>query len=72
LAKNTGWPEAFILWQLPLSRALNYQHAILRAEGLWTVAPSTPTGNAEFTTTHLATFFADPGEEPDLTQGELL
>lgn len=37
LAKETGWPERFILWELPLSRALGYYHASLRAAGAWTV-----------------------------------
>ncbi len=33
LAMNTGWSEDFILWQLPLSRGLQYQHAALYANG---------------------------------------
>lgn len=37
LAKETGWSEAFILWELPLSRALGYYHAALRDRGVWTV-----------------------------------
>ena len=39
LAKETGWSEHFILWELPLARALAYQHAALRAHGVWTVPP---------------------------------
>ncbi len=37
LARDTGWPEHFIVWELPLSRALGYYHASLRSEGYWTV-----------------------------------
>jgi hypothetical protein len=37
LAKDTGWSESFILWELPLVRALEYQHAILWGNGAWTV-----------------------------------
>lgn len=46
LAKETGWPEHFILWELPLARALAYQHAALRAHGVWTVKPSPPAEHA--------------------------
>jgi len=42
LARETGWPEAFILWELPLPRALQYYHCALRASLAWTVAPSEP------------------------------
>ena len=42
LARETGWSEHYILWQLPLARALAYQHAALRAHGVWTVTPSAP------------------------------
>ena len=37
LAMNTGWSEDFILWRLPLSRGLQYQHAALYANGAKTV-----------------------------------
>jgi hypothetical protein len=37
LAKETGWSEFFILWQLPMSRALQYYHAALWGNGSWTV-----------------------------------
>lgn len=46
LAKETGWPEHFILWELPLARALAYQHAALRAHGVWTVKPVPPAETA--------------------------
>jgi len=39
LAKEFGWSEEFILWHLPLSRALQYWHAIQWMRGAWTVAP---------------------------------
>jgi len=42
LAEKTGWPEAFILWELPLWRALAYQHCALWASGAWTVSPAPP------------------------------
>lgn len=37
LASHTGWAEEFILWELPLARGLQYQHACLCAEGVRTV-----------------------------------
>lgn len=37
LAMNTGWTEEFIVWELPLSRGLQYQHAALYANGAKTV-----------------------------------
>jgi hypothetical protein len=40
LAKETGWQESFILWELPLWRALAYQHCALWQSGAWTIAPS--------------------------------
>lgn len=40
LAMNTGWSEEFILWELPLARGLQYQHAALYANGAKTVATS--------------------------------
>ena len=41
LAKETGWSEEFILWELPLSRALQYYHCALQAAKLWTLEPVT-------------------------------
>ena len=32
----------YILWQLPLSRLLQYQHCALRANDVWTVPPGPP------------------------------
>lgn len=40
LARETHWPESFLLWELPLSRALQYHHCALRATLAWTVAPT--------------------------------
>lgn len=40
LAEKTGWTEHFLLWELPLSRALQYYHCALRASGAWTVPAS--------------------------------
>ena len=42
LAMNTGWGEDFILWELPMSRGVQYQHAALYANG----AKVVPTGEA--------------------------
>ena len=42
LARETGWAEAFLLWQLPLACALQYYHCALRASLAWTVKPGPP------------------------------
>jgi hypothetical protein len=42
IARDTGWSEEFILWQLPLPRALQYYHCALQAAGLWTLEPPDP------------------------------
>jgi hypothetical protein len=34
LASKTGWDENYILWELPLSRGFQYQHAIWRLHGV--------------------------------------
>jgi len=39
MARETGWPERYILWELPLARLLQYQHCALRANDVWTVPP---------------------------------
>ena len=39
LARETGWPRYFILWELPLDEALQYHHCALRAANCWTVPP---------------------------------
>jgi hypothetical protein len=39
LAEKTGWPEQHILWELPLHRAIAYQHCALWQSGAWTVRP---------------------------------
>jgi hydroxymethylpyrimidine pyrophosphatase-like HAD family hydrolase len=33
LAASTGWTEHFIMWELPLSRGLQYQHATICYNG---------------------------------------
>jgi hypothetical protein len=48
LARETGWPEHFIFWELPLSRLLQYQHCALRAHDVWTV-PVAPPPQAQLT-----------------------
>jgi hypothetical protein len=42
LARETGWSERFIFWELPLSRLLQYQHCALRAHDVWTVPGAPP------------------------------
>lgn len=37
LANSTGWEEDFILWSLPLSRGLQYQHTIICMSGAKTI-----------------------------------
>jgi hypothetical protein len=44
LARETGWSEHYIIWELPLARLLQYQHCALRANDVWTVPPGPPTG----------------------------
>jgi hypothetical protein len=39
LARETGWSRNFILWELPLSEVLQYNHCALRAMNCWTVKP---------------------------------
>ena len=41
IAKDTGWSEDFIIWQLPMARALQYYHCSLQAANLWTLEPPT-------------------------------
>ena len=41
IARDTGWPEEFILWQLPLARGLQYYHCALQSANLWTLEPTT-------------------------------
>lgn len=42
LARETGWSEHFVLWRLPLARALQYYHCALRSVLAWTVKPGPP------------------------------
>ena len=37
LAEKTGWPERYLIWELPMARALEYYHAALWNVGAWTV-----------------------------------
>lgn len=47
LAEKFPWPESFILWELPLSRALQYFHAIQSANPwVWTVSARYAAGEA--------------------------
>ena len=47
LARETGWPEHFIFWELPLARLLQYQHCALRAHDVWTT-PVAPAPDLQF------------------------
>lgn len=46
LANATGWTERFILWDLPLARGLQYQHAAICYNGGKTY-PTTASMKAE-------------------------
>ena len=41
IAKDTGWGEEFIIWKLPMARALQYYHCSLQSANLWTLEPPT-------------------------------
>ncbi len=41
IAKDTGWREEFIIWKLPMARALQYYHCSLQSANLWTLEPPT-------------------------------
>ena len=41
IAKDTVWSEDFIIWRLPMARALQYYHCALQAANLWTLEPPT-------------------------------
>lgn len=41
MAEKTGWSEHFLLWELPLTRLLAYEHcALATREGIWTIKPA--------------------------------
>ncbi len=44
LAVETGWSEVFILVWLPLARAEQYYHTLLRRAGWSTYLPAPPVG----------------------------
>lgn len=68
LARETGWAESFIVWKLPLVRALEYYHAALWAAGAWTVkrgkSVSEQVANIEAMVDKLASF-ENPDESDD-------
>lgn len=47
LAEKTAWTEHYILWELPLHRAVAYQHCALWQSGAWTVRPG-PAPEAQY------------------------
>lgn len=55
LARETGWSEQFIVWELPFSRFLQYRHCALRGNDVWTVPLSAaPKLQASAVEEHLA------------------
>jgi hypothetical protein len=63
LAQNTAWTEAQILWEVPLSRALQYWHAYLYSNGVWTVPKAPP---ADETILRLSAFIESIDEAEDV------
>lgn len=63
LAHNTAWSEEQILWEVPLSRALQYWHAWLYSQGVWTVPKAPP---ADEMIDKLSAYIAEIDEEEDV------
>jgi hypothetical protein len=62
LASQTGWPEHYLLWELPLARALQYWHSWLYSNGVWTVPRGKPVAREFEELQQLVTAF-DEGAE---------
>lgn len=58
LARDTGWPENFILWELPMARALQYYHCALQNANLWTLEVTTQKTLSELVPHSLTDFVA--------------
>ena len=65
IAKDTGWSEEFIIWKLPLVRALQYYHCALQSANLWTLEPTTEQTLAELIPSSLTDFVAGLGDDED-------
>jgi len=65
LARDTGWPEHFILWKLPMARALQYYHCALQSANLWTLEPTTEQTLAELIPASFVDFVAGLDEDED-------
>ncbi len=68
IAKDTGWSENFIVWKLPMARALQYYHCALQAANLWTLEPPTEESIQSFAPDELIGLIdrmVDDGDEHD-------
>jgi len=65
LARDTGWSEEYIIWDLPIVRALQYYHCALQNANLWTLEPTTEQTLAELIPSSLTDFVAGLGEDDD-------
>jgi len=66
LAKEYGWSEKAIIWEIPLARSLQYYHCALQAANLWTLEPD---GSSEKITEseikNLLSFVVDAEDDDD-------
>ena len=65
LARDTGWSEEFLIWRLPMARALQYYHCALQTANLWTLEPVTEQSVAELLPASLMDFVAGLDEDED-------
>ena len=65
IAKDTGWGEDFILYRLPMARAMQYYHCALQSANLWTLEPVTEESIAELIPAALTDFIAALDEDDD-------
>ena len=66
IAKDTGWGEDYILYRLPMARAMQYYHCALQGANLWTLEPATEESIAELIPSALMDYLAAmDGEECD-------
>lgn len=65
LARDTGWSEHFILWKLPMARALQYYHCALQSANLWTLEPTSEQTLAELIPASFVDFVAGLDADDD-------
>ena len=65
IARDTGWTEDYIIWRLPLVRALQYYHCALQGANLWTLEPTTQETLAELMPATLVDFISGLDAEDD-------